>query len=401
MKMENLHRAQGETFDTLMSDSGYGSSENSFEKEANSNPSSKPASGLHAPKIDPIGELLGLKGFEKNVDKAVLDRFVDISERLHEPLIQYLRKWKRNYRPLAMRLMVLGVTYQDAQPRIVVFCPASSSKRVRKFFEKSAVVSMCRPSDSIQVKLEVLVVGHTLSPTSGDEAIEVFGSSEDISEYRITNTGILIKVLRQRESKFAVMGGIINVQKDDGTGTLYGLTVGHVLEHWDENSTFKDGGSLAERSSVAEEMLEPEGLSDDEDDDEDEEEILLEQDTTDPLSATFSRIYHDWKKIGKMRDTPISDRSLNRDWALVNNIERCAFRSNGQSFSTRTPREPKNTYNRELDAGTPREVLVMSGSSPQSGTLSAMPAVALLASGKSFVNVFTLTVNNNNRKLFS
>ncbi|KAH7092230.1 hypothetical protein FB567DRAFT_516809, partial [Paraphoma chrysanthemicola] len=67
-----------------------------------------------------------------------------MAERLTVPFEAYLRKKCQNYRPIAIRLIVLGIDEASAQLHIVIFCADDVTKRVKKFFKSSQWRDVCK-----------------------------------------------------------------------------------------------------------------------------------------------------------------------------------------------------------------------------------------------------------------
>lgn len=105
--------------------------------------------------------LADLTEFDKSVDDARLSRFNHVHSQLETPLLAYVRSKirSREYRLIALRLMVLGRSEDDVNPCIVVLCPEQQSKMVRKFFDKDYVRALCQPKDDLVLSFEVFVLG--------------------------------------------------------------------------------------------------------------------------------------------------------------------------------------------------------------------------------------------------
>ena len=83
--------------------------------------------------LNAVGNLIA---FSKEIDRATGDRFRDVLDKLEAPLFTYMQKSRRKYRPMALRLMVLGKAEADAKPWIVLLCHKDWVKRVQRFFDK-------------------------------------------------------------------------------------------------------------------------------------------------------------------------------------------------------------------------------------------------------------------------
>lgn len=199
--------------DAMDADSGY----------ASQGPNSPRPGAGKAPDLG--GEL---SEFDKTVDDAVIKRFTNVEMQIEQPMLRYISRFPaKKYRPMALRLMVLGTTEVDARPHIVVLCLPTQARRVRKFFDKESVRALCQPDDDTLPSFAVHI--HPRAPeTKGgdDDAIEVFVPIQADATY----CGAPIRVyLPSDVEKRATFGGIIKVVAQDRSVKLYGLTAGHIL----------------------------------------------------------------------------------------------------------------------------------------------------------------------------
>jgi hypothetical protein len=251
-------------------DSGYGSVASSPNEKNPDIPSVSHDSNLHHPQLPPkpvsSSILGGLQRFEKDVDQATLDRFKDVIERVQNPLVEYMRKrYKaRDFQTMAIRLMVIGATYDDAKPHIVVLCSEDKTKRVKKFFAQRLITAIYRSNDESHVSFEVTVVGQAPRLKYGGSTIEVCGAAKCSTSVGWVSSSTLIKIPGKDGDRYATMGGIIKIVKSDNDIILCGLTTGHILEESDEVENYGDGSSTKELLSWAEVSSDDESESDEE-----------------------------------------------------------------------------------------------------------------------------------------
>lgn len=387
-------------------DSAYGSFTTSpNDKDPSNRESSQDANSQRCPvpsRASTSSILGGLNRFEKDPDPAALDRFKDVVERVQDPLIHYLRKryGPRDFQPMAIRLMMLGKTYEDAKPHIVVFSPEKAIKRVKKFFAQRSIASVCCPNDSSQFSFEITFVGRPPRPKYAS-TIEVYGASNLPTCMGWKSSSTLIKVTHDSRERYATMGGVIKIVKSDGDFVLCGLTVGHILEQEEEECAHDDNSALR-RLSTSSDMSSEEGSDG-------EEDILDVDEAASPthgLSATClpaSTGYDfSWVQVGNITtsDRPVEAR--NRDWALVEDIHKRIQRPNMiQKRSADLTQQPARQLtlmkDQEFTGRPSHRALVIAGSLHGSGShaglLSNLPTMALLPSGTRFVPVYTITLD--------
>ncbi|KAF2474278.1 uncharacterized protein BDR25DRAFT_385737 [Lindgomyces ingoldianus] len=184
-----------------------------------------------------IAALRGLMNFDKNVDQTALDRFKDVVERVEGPLIECVRIRGREYRPMAIRLTVLGGDYIDAKPRIVVLRPEKSSKRVKKFFQQTMAKSICCPNDCSQTQFDVTVIGQTLRTQNTQAIAGVYGALMDLVNDRWWSSSALIKISRPEETRYGTIGGIVKIVKANGDFVLCGFIAGYILDGSDHSQS--------------------------------------------------------------------------------------------------------------------------------------------------------------------
>ncbi|RSL52213.1 hypothetical protein CEP54_010998 [Fusarium duplospermum] len=254
-------RKQSDVVDTQTTDSGYATkstvfwlsypirgrastiAENTLATQSTS-PESKPtesfpreptaAENKARPVPSALPPLADLAEFDKPVDHNTLSRFRDVHTQIEKPLLTYMRRKvsASKYRPIALRLMILGRNEDDAKPCIVAFCPEEQRKRVRKFFDKSSIKALCQPEDDALPSFDVFVLGRALEAKHANEDIGVFipivEGRQGYTDDTYCGAPIIIRSPSASDRR-CTFGGIIKAVSSNGDTKLYGLTVGHVV----------------------------------------------------------------------------------------------------------------------------------------------------------------------------
>ncbi|PNP51208.1 hypothetical protein THARTR1_08112 [Trichoderma harzianum] len=332
------------------------------------------------------------------------------------------------YRPMSIRYLVLGKSEADARDCLVVFCPPSQCKRVKRFFDKHrAVKSLCEPPDlsapsfrpvvkDLAPQLTVLESGEeaqestestfsreTPSPTS----IEVHCSSTPPSDKTLCGTPIRF-INDAGETRCGTLGGIVKyVQGDDFE--LYGLTAGHGLLDW-EDSPLSDSDSDSmddDDSSIDEDMKElleleysdgsisspePEAEAEATDSPPSQPEPKLKE-----MELSDMWAFKHSQKLGNVLPRPkhhTKGSGQYLDWALLeidaSKLQPNYYPSLNSKYLELTAAQEK------LAPATFGQSVIMIGGSQGCilGTLSSLPARLMLGHGQSFVDAYTLCLKD-------
>ncbi|KAH0553375.1 hypothetical protein GP486_006556 [Trichoglossum hirsutum] len=386
-------------------DSGYGSTVGTPEKRGSQLTSPDRIEGSQVCRKLPIPfQLAGpanLGRFEKDVDKATIDRFKDVLELIEGPLLGYMQRSRLRYRPMAIRLMVLGKSEEDAIPWIVVLCNEDQSKRVKRFFEKKLAKDLCRPQDLTLPPFDVLIVNQPLRTKT---RTEVYGGvfSQNVDFPTRTSCGTIIKLVTAEQTRFATLGGIIKVMSSSGDYALFGMTAGHIAE---ELETLDDCEGESERDENQHEEV----SSDDESEADATENSDIFFNTHDALHRVLSpveaspspkpslEVPDTWVKLGNtLLKTWDSKHQRNYDWALIENLDQRYYRQN--RFTGRVPRyrqELKEPSESRVNFQKAQSVIMISGSQVlKRGKLSSLPSMVLLAPGQKFIQTYTLALDD-------
>ncbi|RSL51317.1 hypothetical protein CEP53_008473 [Fusarium sp. AF-6] len=374
--------------------------------------------GLFGLNVPPdLADLADLAEFDKAVDDHTLSRFHLVQSQIEKPLLDYVRRKtpRKRYRPIALRLMVLGRNQDDAKPCIVVFCPEEQCKRVRKFFDKSHVMALCRPKEGTEPSFDVFVRGRAPETKHGDEDVDIFipivGGREGYTDETYCGAPIIV----QGDSSTArrcTFGGIISTASRDGEIRLYGLTVGHVLLDDSDNDLALDDWDFqfsdSESEDEPDEVIEPKpeeteslpGMDDSQ---------LASEGNHGPFaswaSSTMSKIGYIAKDSLTQIATPNmmgEDAGGYYDWALIEmkqlkpNLIRPRKLPNGEirgkdigSGDLLMPTTPP------CSNGKRQSVTLLSGSGGlKQGSLSPLPSRLLLGPGNAFVDTLILNLDD-------
>lgn len=386
-----------------MNDSGYASVLATPERNSTStvvgediklsNPSNRTPHSHPIPQR--LQELDNLLRFRSDIDAETENRYKDIEKVLEQPLYIFLRRKERNYshQPISIRPMILGESYADAKPYIIVSCSKRYSERVKKFFKINWVKDLCEPDDEGLPRFKVYVVPR---PTKLAAAL-VNALSQGISGTTKTNCGTLIEFNNDWGKSRATLGGLIKVIQPNGDYTLCGLTSGHSLMEDREDLVSVDDES-DDRLLDDFEFLESPLLAG-QYNETDSKEVLPSLDRE--LPAIDSKDVHtsmSGEQIGvafmKMA-VGYDERPCNYDWAIVQALSPSRYRPN----LLRTPdSEEEVSASREVDLKlrdkpfeTKEIVIVMAGASDcLRGLISPITTSLLLAPGTTAVKAYAV-----------
>jgi hypothetical protein len=371
------------------------------------------------------------------VEEAIRTRFDDVIQRIEVPLIEYVRRNKRKHSPIAIRLVVLGMSEEDAKAWIVVFCDEKQSKRLKRFFGREFVKQMYQPGDKSLPQFEVHVEGRapqlrkltvwreTKSPMS-DTLCGTIIMFKDMEETSVEGHG---KRAGENPVQIATFGGLVKVVAPNNSYLLYGMTAGHVTRER-EDSAYQKGGEYSDEESEesSEEYFDelpnqvdasqnyipydidnviklPNGVVSR---DERMETVLGDEPPTtsvvgkdhlddSPLLNSSAMVSRNWKLMGAALPAGNSEtfKHQDYDWTFIE-IDNCELKPNllrtqsvllNRSADLKVPSQPLKGSERP-------SVVMLSG--PQGsipGSLSALPSKLLLGTGSKFVDTYILNLD--------
>jgi hypothetical protein len=173
----------------------------------------------------------GLKRFNNEVGEETIHRFEEIARRIQKPLIEHVRDCKQEFRPMAIRLMVLGEDAVSAKPRIVVLCPAQIAKQVEKFFDRRLISDICRPADRRLIQFDVVVLGQTLSMKALEIIRDPYNGELFLEAPTQSFCGFGVQVPASNGIHYASMGGFLAISTSELNNEVFvlGMTTGHVF----------------------------------------------------------------------------------------------------------------------------------------------------------------------------
>lgn len=423
--------------DDLLPDSGYGTAMPSPEQSQTvavvCGASAIPTKTVPFPLPNEKNLLL----FKREAVPATIARFNEIVPEIERLLVQYIRTANKLfssttfYRPMSIRYLVLGKSEADARDCLVVFCPPSQCKRVKRFFDKHrAVKSLCEPPDlsapsfrpivkDLAPQLTVLQSGEEAQESTdskfsreppGPTSIEVHCSSTPPSDKTLCGTPIRF-INHAGEIRCGTLGGIVKLVQSDGF-ELYGLTAGHGLLDW-EHSPLPDSDSDSmtddDSSSIDEDMkelLELESSDGSISSPEPEPEATASSPShLEPkfkemnLSETWA--FEHSQKLGNVLPRPkhhTKGSGQYLDWALLE-IDDSKHQPNYYP-SLNSKYLELTAAQKKLAPAALDQVAIMIGGSQGCilGTLSSLPARLMLGHGQSFVDAYTFCLQDHTGK---
>ncbi|OAL50942.1 hypothetical protein IQ07DRAFT_406834 [Pyrenochaeta sp. DS3sAY3a] len=304
----------------------------------------------------------GLKRFEKDVDKSIIQSFEDIIDRLKGPLLIELRKSRKTFQPFAIRLLVAGEDEVSAVPSIVIFCPDTVRELVKKFFQCEMARRLCQPSQPGQLNLKVFVIGHPPRQKASfqgpeDSSDKVYVGNPGESDQNPWSN--YVKIVGAGDARCATMGGVLIVTHHDGTSSVYGLTAGHALVQDGMQRTMDGNGVDTEASRR-------------------ESDPILS--STGRTSSIMNSVW--WYEYGKIAEASYSATARSHDWALIKNLTRLVAPPTAETFSF------------DVDSREPVGPVEIGSKSSIRGEISSLPSFALLPFGLDFIRVYTITVHD-------
>ena len=340
-----------------------------------------------------------LKRFDKPIPQATLDRFNDLREIFDESLYKYLENSGLKFTPISIKLKVLGENEKSARPWIVVSCDKPASRRVRQYFRLTHIREQYQPSsDQVFPTFNLVVDDRPPLPLSAAADVCAWGNVST----SVTLCGSAIKASGEGEMATATVGGVILITSENGTVSLYLMTVSHFL----------DVTSITDAQDEV--SLDGDHAEDEDYDDKTDDEVFtleLGRDSDDtpsvvdrPKREVFSQCTGQtlWPKIGhvfkRSKDTMGGDAEL--DWALIRLNEHSLYKPN--MIWNPVTCQPKGELIQIMDRPKfDRSVLILSGTGGfKTGRLSPVFASLMMSSGKAFTTAYTVEFCDDTRKQF-
>ncbi|KAH7386885.1 hypothetical protein DE146DRAFT_726156 [Phaeosphaeria sp. MPI-PUGE-AT-0046c] len=334
-----------------------------------------------------------MRVFEREVGSEITERFRELQEQLEPALIKFLQNKRLEFRPLTTQILVLGHDEDAAEPWIVVNCPKNAMRKVHKFLQEDLIKNMCHGPPSCRVRFKA-AVGGPLIPSESDNIDEVYIENDNQDVEGVP--GRQIRIMQSEIPHYATLGGFVYVLDAEGKRTCYGLTAGHVLP---KDSFYRQDDGI--KCDYGE---------DDDNEDEDEEDSCSDwsfrsdheynvSSSTSGLSphrtphsinhisegSEHSQPNRVWEEFGSMSKVSYSSRARDRDWALVEMKLPSRFQvvTNNSTVNANEPARPSLN-----------QTALVGNRSKLPCRISAIPARALLPSGRKFVDVNVIHLND-------
>jgi hypothetical protein len=215
-----------------------------------------------------------LTHFEKEIPKLTQNRLEDLRE-LYADSLNNLASGLSKRRGILMTLKVLGESEDTAEPWVFIQCDKAIAKKVRRFFNKSSVISDFRPLCPNIYTPKLAIYVHELpplllggkpprSPTPKNsarnpfETLELYYERDSNGPYSLCGSKVVVALNGHWRS--ATIGGLISVETAEGHIQDLGITAGHFLNDECRMEGFDGTGQ--------EEKEEEDELTDDDTDDE-------------------------------------------------------------------------------------------------------------------------------------
>lgn len=186
-----------------------------------------------------------LKAFSLDIDPDVAARFEEIFPMIEHLLLGCLNTSGKRFYPVSIRLAVLGVTEADAKPRIAVFCHNNYARLMRRFFAREDVKELCKPIDDSVYAFDVHIINKPPLKHAAQNSLTLdFANSNGVFEdgRPFTSCGTAIRYQRDDGTTLiATLGGVVKVVGEDGSHSLFGMTVAHIFEDAGDEDDFWPG----------------------------------------------------------------------------------------------------------------------------------------------------------------
>ncbi|KAI4858803.1 hypothetical protein F4820DRAFT_454514 [Hypoxylon rubiginosum] len=362
-----------------------------------------------------FGKKKKIRLIAKEVDIPTLERFKAIQHDLEEFLLGQMRAHQKpgtRYAPMSIRVVMMGISNDDARPYIVVFCESSLKNLVQGFIKQDIIASLCQPGDMGVPSFEVVVHGNAPRLRLGESDIDVVADTTCVYGRNRENTlcGVPISFrLPNGQRHHATFGGIIKVMTISGDIELLGMTAGHVLHQWDDiGAVLQDGEAPIRDDQSADSIFHEELLVhgndvqssvifEDEDDDEievDIEPLIPSQSSAERLDTGSRWEFKHTTVLGNIIDVTESSKrhssKQNHDWALF----RLTTYAMNYARTSKGRKELRTISQRNPGASGRRPIRMLSGSKGRrKGTLLSEPGRILLEGDQEFVASFMITIS--------
>lgn len=318
-----------------------------------------------------------LSEFDKEISEIIISRFNCIRIPIEHALLNQVYPSGAKNRQMAVRLMVLGVSDQDAKPYIVVFAAEEYSKVVIGILKTQSIQAVCKPVRPSEPQLDVLVYARPPRSRSSDNfAVDIptRNGRPALAPDTYCGAPIIVRSSSGAE-RYATLGGVIKGYRADRGRMLYGLTARHVLRDLEDDSSAQPSHETASSEQPGSEWPPFEG------------------------GAPSAWVASGLQNLGYIREEVLS-KNLGRDydWALVKMVDyranRLSLSGQGMSWSAELPGIRETQLQMPSSAWrchTKQSIIVISGSAGHKhGNTSAVPARFLSENARDFVDTLVV-----------
>lgn len=296
----------------------------------------------------------GLHIFTQLLNTETVNSLEKALKDIHGPLLAHLSETTNHFKPLLLRIMILGIDDSSKKPWIVVFCPEAAVESTRVFF-KGDFAQRCCALAAKQGGLEATVVGRPARMQSGQHVgISLMDSeSAGMSPW----SGRIALQHRTNTSLHATMGGVLVLEDKRGLLTISGLTVNHLLQ---QNAEVPAPASAYDM---------------------------------DQLVSDMSNISIAEEPFGRFSEESFRTQAYDRDWALIEFFEGRKVAGLAEQAS-RSPRKERYALGSCQGSVTLRPSPRPSSTSPSTAIISQLPAMMVMPHGERFVTVHPVTLRD-------
>jgi len=159
-------------------------------------------SKFHKTCVEDRNHINSLQIFNKAVDPTSLGDLAALLQDLHGLLLAHLSKKSDKFRPLMLRIRILGTDEASAKPWIVVYCPPSAVKNSEAFFQDDLAKKACAEAD-----VEVAFVGPLRFKSLWNEVEVAFAMTHTTNRSPWSGPIVLTQLSKHHH---ATMGGVLS-----------------------------------------------------------------------------------------------------------------------------------------------------------------------------------------------
>ncbi|KAI0862225.1 hypothetical protein F4860DRAFT_133206 [Xylaria cubensis] len=192
---------------------------------------------------------------DKPTDQPTRDRFRAIQPSFEKLLLEEIRGHQKpgtRYKPISTRLAMMGMSENDAQPHIAIFCQPEQKRLIQAFIKKDIIVDIYRPKDLGAPAFEVVVFGNAPRLRFSKSNTKVVTDARYLpATPRETLCGVPISFQDPSgQRRNATFGGLIKIGTAKGSIELFGMTAGHLVHQRDHDSVEDMLDAISSRNTL-------------------------------------------------------------------------------------------------------------------------------------------------------